>query len=140
MAERADRPAHRRAPGLRPGPLRRARARRSRGRLPGRTAQRLRDRRQACPAGLLLSRLAEQGLNEQGLDDQSGRFGESAAILLADLCLVWAGQLLRDSGLPPAALARGWPRYDTLRGELAVGQFADLVNDARRAPTLEAVL
>ena len=53
---------------------------------------------------------------------------------------MWAGQLLRDSGLPPAALARGWPRYDTLRGELAVGQFADLVNDARRAPTLDEVL
>ncbi|MFY9934941.1 MAG: polyprenyl synthetase family protein [Streptosporangiaceae bacterium] len=76
----------------------------------------------------------------QGLDGPARRFGESAAVLLADLCLVWAGQLLRDSGLPPAALARGWPRYDTLRGELAVGQFADLVNDARRQPTLTEVL
>ena len=76
----------------------------------------------------------------QGLDGPAGRFGESAAVLLADLCLVWAGQLLRDSGLPAAALARGWPRYDTLRGELAVGQFADLVNDARSQPTLDQVL
>ena len=76
----------------------------------------------------------------QGLDGPAGRFGESAAVLLADLCLVWAGQLLRDSGLPAAALARGWPRYDTLRGELAVGQFADLVNDARSQPTLDEVL
>ena len=76
----------------------------------------------------------------QGLDGSAERFGESAAVLLADLCLVWAGQLLRDSGLPAAALARGWPRYDTLRGELAVGQFADLVNDARRQPTLDQVL
>jgi geranylgeranyl diphosphate synthase type I len=76
----------------------------------------------------------------QGLDGPAGRFGESAAVLLSDLCLVWAGQLLRDSGLPAAALARGWPRYDTLCGELAVGQFADLVNDARRQPTLAEVL
>lgn len=76
----------------------------------------------------------------QGLDGSAERFGESAAVLLADLCLVWAGQLLRDSGLPAAALARGWPRYDTLRGELAVGQFADLINDARRQPTLDQVL
>ena len=67
----------------------------------------------------------------QGLDGSAEHFGESAAILLADLCLVWAEQLFRDSGLPPAVLARGWPRYDTLRGELAIGQFADLVNDAR---------
>ena len=77
---------------------------------------------------------------DQGLDGSAERFGESAATLLADLCLVWAEQLFRDSGLPPAMLARGWPRYDTLRGELAVGQFADLVNDARGDPTLDEVL
>ncbi|HEY4464340.1 MAG TPA: polyprenyl synthetase family protein [Streptosporangiaceae bacterium] len=76
----------------------------------------------------------------QGLNGPAGHFGESAAILLADLCLVWAEQLLRQSGLDAAALARGWPRYDTLRGELAVGQFADLVNDARSRPTLDEVL
>ena len=76
----------------------------------------------------------------QGLDGPAERFGESAAILLADLCLVWAEQLFRDCGLPAPALARGWPRYDTLRGELAVGQFADLVNDARGEPTFDEVL
>ena len=76
----------------------------------------------------------------QGLDGSAEHFGESAAVLLADLCLVWAEQLFRDSGLPAAVLARGWPRYDTLRGELAVGQFADLVNDARGDPTLDEVL
>src|SRR6201995_983339 len=76
----------------------------------------------------------------QGLDGSAERFGESAAVLLADLCLVWAEQLFRDSGLPAAGLARGWPPYDPLRGELAVGQFADLVNDARGDPTLDEVL
>jgi geranylgeranyl diphosphate synthase type I len=76
----------------------------------------------------------------QGLGGPAERFGESAAILLSDLCLVWAEQLMRDSGLGAAALARGWPRYDTLRGELAVGQFADLVNDARYSPSLGDVL
>jgi geranylgeranyl diphosphate synthase type I len=76
----------------------------------------------------------------RGLDGSAERFGESAAILLADLCLVWAEQLFRESGLPAAALARGWPRYDTLRGELAVGQFADLVNDTSGEPTLDEVL
>ena len=76
----------------------------------------------------------------QGLTGPADHFGESAAILLSDLCLVWAEQLLRDSGLNAPALARGWPRYDTLRGELAVGQFADLVNDARAIPTLNEVL
>ncbi len=77
---------------------------------------------------------------DRGLSGSARRFGESAAVLLADLCLVWAAQMLRESGLPAASLQRGWPRYDAMRTELAVGQFADLVNDARRLPTLEAVL
>lgn len=76
----------------------------------------------------------------QGLAGDAGHFGESAATLLADLCLVWAEQMLRDSGLSQAALARAWPRYDTLRGELAIGQFADLVYDARDHPSLAEVL
>jgi geranylgeranyl diphosphate synthase, type I len=77
---------------------------------------------------------------DRGLSGSSRRFGESAAVLLADLCLVWAAQMLRESGLPSDALARAWPRYDAMRTELAIGQFADLVNDARGLPTLEAVL
>ncbi len=67
-------------------------------------------------------------------------FGRSAAILLGDMCLVWAEQMLRESGVGSGALARLWPRYDAMRIELAVGQFADLSNDARESPTLETVL
>ena len=76
----------------------------------------------------------------QHLARDPARFGESAAILLSDLCLVWSERMLRDCGLPPAALERAWPVWDTLRGELAVGQFADLVYDARHLPPMEAVL
>lgn len=68
------------------------------------------------------------------------RFGESAAVLLADLCLVWSEQMLRDSGLPADDLSRCWWRYDDMRVELAVGQFADLVNDAAALPTMDAVM
>jgi geranylgeranyl diphosphate synthase type I len=76
----------------------------------------------------------------QNLAGVAGHFGESAAILLGDLLLVWAEQMLRESGLSAEALARGWPVYDRLRGELAVGQFADLIYDARHLPPMEAVL
>lgn len=76
----------------------------------------------------------------QGMAGDAERFGESAAVLLGDLCLVWAEQLLRESGLSAAALARGWPYYDMLRGELAVGQFTDLVFDPGHRPTLAKVL
>jgi geranylgeranyl diphosphate synthase type I len=68
------------------------------------------------------------------------RFGESAAVLLGDLCLVWAAQMMRESGMPATALDRVWPRYDAMRIELAVGQFADLVNDAGGFPSLDKVL
>lgn len=77
---------------------------------------------------------------ERGFSGDPDRFGESAAVLLGDLCLVWAEQMLRDSGLDQQALARVWPRYDMMRTELAVGQFADLVNDSRSLPSLDDVL
>ncbi|MHA7651385.1 polyprenyl synthetase family protein [Mycobacterium sp. ML4] len=78
--------------------------------------------------------------SEHGLSGCSRRFGESAAVLLGDLCLIWAEQMLRDCGLSRHQLQRAWPRYDAMRTELAVGQFADLVLDLRRLPTLDAVL
>jgi geranylgeranyl diphosphate synthase type I len=77
---------------------------------------------------------------EIGLQGRAGRFGESAAVLLGDLCLVWAAQMLRESGVPAEALDRVWPRYDAMRTELAVGQFTDLINDAGGFPTLDKVL
>jgi geranylgeranyl diphosphate synthase type I len=76
----------------------------------------------------------------RGFSGSADRFGQSAAVLLGDLCLVWAAQMLRESGVPGSALERVWPRYDAMRTELAIGQFADLVNDARGFPTLDRVL
>lgn len=77
---------------------------------------------------------------DRGLSGLPDRFGESAAILLGDLCLVWAEQMLRESGVDAGALTRAWPRYDAMRSELAIGQFADIANDAGNLPTLVAVL
>ncbi|KAA0092784.1 polyprenyl synthetase family protein [Mycolicibacterium sp. P1-18] len=76
----------------------------------------------------------------RGLTDSSDRFGESAATVLGDLCLVWGEKMLRQSGVGAEALARVWPRYDDMRVELAVGQLADLVNDSHAFPTFEEVL
>jgi len=77
---------------------------------------------------------------ESGLSGSSRRFGESSAILLGDLCLIWAEQMLRESGVQARRLQRAWPRYDAMRTELAVGQFADLTSDVRLLPPLEAIL
>jgi geranylgeranyl diphosphate synthase, type I len=82
----------------------------------------------------------EQWHRRRGLSGCERRFGASAAILLSDMCLVWAEQMMRESGVDQRALARAWPHYDAMRIELAVGQCADVVNDARALPTLDAVL
>ncbi len=74
------------------------------------------------------------------LSGPAERFGESAAILLGDLCLIWAEQMLRESGLEYRSLQQAWPRYDAMRTELAVGQFADLASDVRDLPSMDAVL
>lgn len=77
---------------------------------------------------------------ERAMSGSPERFGEAAAVLLGDLCLVWAQQMMRESGVDDIALSRGWPRYDEMRIELAVGQFADLVNDAAEFPRWGQVL
>ena len=74
------------------------------------------------------------------LSGPAERFGESAAILLGDLCLIWAEQMLRESGVEHRGLQRAWPRYDAMRTELAVGQFADLTIDVRDLPSMDMVL
>ncbi len=77
---------------------------------------------------------------DHGLSGSSDRFGAALAVLLSDLCLVWAEQMMRESGVTADALSRAWPHYDAMRIELAVGQIADIANDAGALPTLEAVL
>ncbi len=74
------------------------------------------------------------------LSGPAERFGESAATLLGDLCLIWAEQMLRESGVQYRSLQQAWPRYDVMRTELAVGQFADLANDVRDLPSMDTVL
>jgi geranylgeranyl diphosphate synthase, type I len=74
------------------------------------------------------------------LSGPADRFGESAAILLGDLCLIWAEQMLRESGIEHRRLQQVWPRYDAMRTELALGQFADLASDVRDLPSIAVVL
>jgi geranylgeranyl diphosphate synthase type I len=59
------------------------------------------------------------------------RFGDSSAILLGDLCLSWADEMLYRSGFGPAELARAKMVFDRMRTELMAGQFLDLLEQAR---------
>ncbi|CAB5010073.1 unannotated protein [freshwater metagenome] len=57
-------------------------------------------------------------------------FGVGAAILLGDLCLSWADEMLFTCGLDSVALARGKAVYDVMRTELMAGQYLDLLEQA----------
>lgn len=67
-------------------------------------------------------------------------FGRSAAILLGDLCLIWADQMLDTCGLPEDALRRGRPVYDTMRVELMAGQYLDLLEQAVGGSSVDRAL
>lgn len=67
-------------------------------------------------------------------------FGTSAAILLGDLCLVWADELLTGSGLPAERLARAGGLYASMRMELMAGQYLDLLEQASPGPDVRRAL
>jgi geranylgeranyl diphosphate synthase type I len=70
----------------------------------------------------------------------AGRFGDGAAILLGDLCLSWADEVLYRSGFGAEALARAKVVYDRMRTELMAGQYLDLLEQARGGGSVERSL
>jgi geranylgeranyl diphosphate synthase type I len=68
------------------------------------------------------------------------RFGESAAILVGDLCLVWADQLMARSAVPTTTLAAARRAYDEMRVEAIAGQFLDILGDGAPVWTVERAL
>nr|WP_231957097.1 MULTISPECIES: polyprenyl synthetase family protein [unclassified Actinoplanes] len=58
-----------------------------------------------------------------------GRFGTSAAILVGDLCLVWADQLLARTPVPAATLLAVRAHYDRMRIEAVAGQYLDVLGE-----------
>jgi geranylgeranyl diphosphate synthase type I len=68
------------------------------------------------------------------------RFGGGGAILLGDLCLSWADEMLYRCGLDAAALQRAKAVYDRMRTELMAGQYLDLLDQARGGGSVERSL
>ena len=67
-------------------------------------------------------------------------FGTGAAILLGDLTLTWADEMLFSAALPQDALVRAKPVYDRMRTELMAGQYLDLLEQARGGGSVERAL
>ncbi|TQS41560.1 polyprenyl synthetase family protein [Cryptosporangium phraense] len=59
------------------------------------------------------------------------RFGTAAAILLGDVCLIWADEMLDRSGMPADALERARPIWDEMRTEIMAGQYLDVLAQAQ---------
>ncbi|MFJ6196328.1 polyprenyl synthetase family protein [Micromonospora sp. NPDC092111] len=64
-------------------------------------------------------------------------FGDAAALLLGDLCLVWSDELLHSAGLDPHTVARARPVFDEMRTEVTVGQYLDVLTQATGDTSLE---
>jgi geranylgeranyl diphosphate synthase type I len=67
-------------------------------------------------------------------------FGIGAAILLGDLCLSWADEVLLTAGFPHDAIGRGKAVYDVMRTELMAGQYLDLLEQARGGGSVDRAL
>lgn len=64
-------------------------------------------------------------------------FGASAAILIGDLALSWADEMLMKSGLEQSAINRAKDVYDVMRTELMAGQYLDVLEQFRRNATVD---
>lgn len=66
----------------------------------------------------------------RGWHGSADQFGLSAAILLGDLALVWADDIVADAELPPDAHRRVRRVWSDIRTEVLGGQYLDIVAEA----------
>ncbi|HEY2222492.1 polyprenyl synthetase family protein [Actinomycetospora sp.] len=77
---------------------------------------------------------------ERGWIGPPERLGAAVAVLVGDVALAWADDMLRAAGLDPAVLARATPVWEAMRTEMLTGQFLDVVGHATDLATPEGVL
>lgn len=68
------------------------------------------------------------------------QYGAAAAILLGDLLLAWADELLRSCGLPQDQVLAALEVYDVTRTEVIAGQFLDVSVQARGQSDIEQAM
>ena len=75
-----------------------------------------------------------------GWRGDASQYGAAGAILLGDLLLSWADELLRRCGLPVDDVARGLDYFDLCRAEVIAGQFLDVSVQARGHADVDAAM
>ncbi|MGB9280785.1 MAG: polyprenyl synthetase family protein [Pseudonocardiaceae bacterium] len=68
------------------------------------------------------------------------RFGAATAILLGDIALAWADDMLRGADLWPEQLSRAHVVWQAMRTEVLAGQYLDVLTQASGDETPEAAL
>lgn len=75
-----------------------------------------------------------------GWAGDAGMYGASAAILLGDLLLSWADEVLRTCGLPADEVLAGLRFFDITRTEVVAGQFLDVSAQARATRDIDLAM
>lgn len=68
------------------------------------------------------------------------RFGQAAAVLLGDLALAWADDMLREAGLSGTQLRRAFEPWRAMRTEMLAGQYLDVLTQARADESAQAAM
>jgi geranylgeranyl diphosphate synthase type I len=68
------------------------------------------------------------------------RFGLAAALLIGDVALAWADDMLYTAGLPADALHRASEAWQAMRTEMLAGQYLDMLTQARGDSSEDAAL
>lgn len=78
-------------------------------------------------------RSAEALHREQGWGGDPARYGVSQAILVGDLALAWADEMLVTSGVDPSSLGRALVPWYAMKTEVLSGQMLDILAEASGA-------
>ncbi|WP_129305784.1 polyprenyl synthetase family protein [Streptomyces sp. L2] len=66
--------------------------------------------------------------------EEADMLGAAGALLVGDVALAWAGELLHSAGLPARRLVAALARTDRMRTEVMYGQYMDLLATGRPNP------
>ncbi|MFD8002704.1 polyprenyl synthetase family protein [Streptomyces mirabilis] len=75
-----------------------------------------------------------------GEDERAERLGAGGALLVGNLALMWAQELLHTARLEPGQLRRVHELYDAMLEEVMYGQYLDVMGTGRGADDVEAAL
>jgi geranylgeranyl diphosphate synthase type I len=95
------------------------------------------DTRRGRPA---THRVFEAAHQDAGWTGDAQQYGAAAAILLGDLLLTWADELLRRCGLPLERVSPALDVFDLCRSEVVAGQFLDVSVQARASADVDTAM